>query len=863
LRSMKRTRVWLPALTLFSILMLGTFLLPQVYSVAGVWRLISPTEFTTFPAAAVHGIYTLNGGTGSIGAGNAWAVGDNGFIFHWDGFSWRQFGPSPSGCTLYSVNFGGPLIPSGSNFAGVSNTLGWIVGGNPGCGVGAATALYYDGTGWSTQTNGLGAAIDPLRSVYTVTGSSSVEAWAVGGSGAAGQFWHWFGTPGGGGAWTEVSAGVATASVNGVYMTHGFTLGSADEGWAVGNGGKVYKWFGGSWNVFQTVNPSSCGPVPDLMSVAMSSTTDGWAVGTCGSIYHFTGGTWNGPVSAGTTTNDLLSIVLLNNNEGWAVGKADPGFPFAPTILHGTNLQGAPSWNRIPINKLPGFTGGDFFSVTFGVSGNNIWAVGSGGLMALCSSGCSDSSVWGTTTSPLFGSSLESVFMTGDNDGWAVGLAAFFGLTEPQIFHWDGATFTRGVAVASNKDLLGVYMTSSSEGWAVGGTLAGPTTEATVHYTGGTWTDVPPPGCACVLRGIYMIGNNNGWAVGSGGKIEHLTTSSGPWTLSANIGAPVTDLYSVFFDPANSNSGWAVGGGGGNPPVIIHTTNGGLDGWASAVVQPGGIAATVTLRSIYMRDSNHIWVVGDQSTILFSGNNGATWTAQLIAGVANPPLFLYGVFLDSNNDGWAVGRDSANFPIAVHYDGTGWTQIPFTTPVPNTGTPSLVSVFLTSSTNGLAVGDNAGAGTLALAFHLDPPGLYGTGTTSTPTTATSTSSSATSSVTTSSTSAATSSSSATTSSSETSASESATSSTTVTIESSATSSSATETITQTVTPMASVTSQTSSETSSETATTAATTPLALPAIPGFPWESIIIGVILGLATLAIVRRRRKASHGPL
>jgi hypothetical protein len=32
--------------------------------------------------------------------------------------------------------------------------------------------------------------------------------------------------------------------------------------------------------------------------------------------------------------------------------------------------------------------------------------------------------------------------------------------------------------------------------------------------------------------------------------------------------------------------------------------------------------------------------------------------------------------------------------------------------------------------------------------------------------------------------------------------------------------------------------------------------MVLPAIPGFQWESIIAGIILGLAVLAIVRRRR-------
>jgi hypothetical protein len=33
--------------------------------------------------------------------------------------------------------------------------------------------------------------------------------------------------------------------------------------------------------------------------------------------------------------------------------------------------------------------------------------------------------------------------------------------------------------------------------------------------------------------------------------------------------------------------------------------------------------------------------------------------------------------------------------------------------------------------------------------------------------------------------------------------------------------------------------------------------LALPAIPGFPWESIIAGLIFGLVALAVVRRVKK------
>jgi hypothetical protein len=38
-----------------------------------------------------------------------------------------------------------------------------------------------------------------------------------------------------------------------------------------------------------------------------------------------------------------------------------------------------------------------------------------------------------------------------------------------------------------------------------------------------------------------------------------------------------------------------------------------------------------------------------------------------------------------------------------------------------------------------------------------------------------------------------------------------------------------------------------------------TTPLVAPPIPGFPWESIIAGIVIGLSLLVIMRRRRNSA----
>ncbi|MGA8904074.1 MAG: DUF3472 domain-containing protein [Candidatus Bathyarchaeia archaeon] len=69
-----------------------------------------------------------------------------------------------------------------------------------------------------------------------------------------------------------------------------------------------------------------------------------------------------------------------------------------------------------------------------------------------------------------------------------------------------------------------------------------------------------------------------------------------------------------------------------------------------------------------------------------------------------------------------------------------------------------------------------------------------------------------------------------------------------------------QTASSTASTTASSTSSTAASTTAQAYTTPTsssnTTPLAVPAMPGFPWESIIAGIIIGFAALAMVRRRR-------
>jgi hypothetical protein len=289
------------------------------------------------------------------------------------------------------------------------------------------------------------------------------------------------------------------------------------------------------------------------------------------------------------------------------------------------------------------------------------------------------------------------------------------------------------------------------------------------------------------------------------------------------------------------------GNGGAGNAEVFYTTNAGAN-WSILAENPGGVPVGTILRSIFVLDSTHIWVVGTSPSaatpdiILFY--NGA-WTLQTAAGILNAPLDLRGVFFDSSTDGWAVGTDHVGTPILVHSDGVGWSVDPSTNAMTGNYGGTLDSLFLTSSTNGLAVGTPlpATAGSLGLAFHLDPPGLYGGGggTTVVTSSASSTASGnggaggggVTSSV-------STSTGSSTSTTPPTSSQQSASS-----IQTQPTSSESAVTATTPQRPR-----------TTATTTSSLPTPLVAPGIPGFPIESIIAGILVGLTVLAIARRGR-------
>jgi photosystem II stability/assembly factor-like uncharacterized protein len=819
----------------------------------GRWRDISPTQYVQAdPTGTLRGVYMRQSGYGSIGAADGWAVGGdsgNPIIAHYDGFSWEIRSAPVAGAVYNAVHFctspGAPGVglcsPNGDG------SDGWIVGEGP---VGSQ-ALYWDGAALTPVTTGLTATV-VLNSVFMAchspqwgSGCPSVLGpgltFAVGSDAGAGVIYQFNGDPKAGGGWTlQVIGGTATTSYNGVYM-YGDNAGHL-AGFAVGDNGVVAQ-YSGTWTATQI--PAAAGINLNSVFVDQQSPADAWAVGDSGGgsnnqIWHYGPAGWTGPVSPFSTVNpeNLYSVFLTSSSEGWIVGQEG-------TILHSTTLGSSNVWLALtePLQTAVG-TGIDLLGVTFEPDG---WAVGTMGVILNTQVSDCNSAVpspcWGGQTSITQvtpGQQLNAVYELGSSDAWAGGSwDTTSGISS--VIHWDGYKWHRATVAplyVANPDIYGIYMLGSGEGWAVGGSATVP--EA-LKWDGNTWTGQPIGNCgACsaVPRSVFMISGGtggDGWIVGTNGRIWRY--QSGSWLIFAN--PTPNNLNSVFIsNPGdNTNAGWAVGDAG---TVLRLQIVGGIPSWVAQSV-PG--ITTQNLYGTYWKDSDHGWIVGDTATIVSTTDGGNTWSGganQVIGAPAG--TILRSVSIDTygtgsgNGDGWAVGYDAAGNPVFAHWDGAGWTSVVINPPLATTGL-GLYSVYVTGPEEGWAVGAGmSGITSLSGIFHLDPlnPPISGGGTSAGTTTIVVTSGTSTLVL------------------------PSGTYTITSTSASTTTTSTSTSVITESTTSTSSsISTETSTSTSTEMSTSFTSNTLNVPGIPGFPWESILAGIIVGLIASGVIRRTRK------
>lgn len=672
----------------------------------GPWRDINPTQFVSAgdanvpgPDVPFNGIYVRAAGFGSVGAGEAWAVGGcgptsttapvfpfsnsgciatgssppgGGTISYYDGFSWTITGDPFTGQRSFytGVNF---CTPPGAPGVGLCSpngdgTDGWIVGGNST----GPIAAYVASRGTTPTPDTIGLPLGGyLTSVFETchvdndpngkgcpSALGAGDAYAAGTDGSHGAIYEYTGgAPSGLGGWHAMAITEPPTSAtifNSIYMFVG-PAGTL-EGFAVGDNGVIALYNGGGWTA-TTVAPTTT--TFKGVAVDNANPTEAWAVGydsaaLGGVVYHFTAGTWSGFLSPSMVGNVALeSVFVLSTSEAWIVGTNS-------TILHGTGLPGS-SFTTISggshsgsVNVLVSGTGAgiDLNSVNFQSSGNG-WAVGTHGVILQTSdSSCgsivqtsSPSACWGGQTSITQTKQLRAVYENNPSDAWAGGLYdTVNGITS--LIHWDGqkwhrANLASGIGTGTEPDIYGIYMAGGSEGYAVGaqGKATGATCGQTYCPQAYTWNVIVP----------------NTWQ---------------PVSVAQCSNANGCNMTSVYFATIGPVDGWAVGSNGG-----IWTYSKSSPGWSFAAT---GLPASfdTTLNSVLINNPGNNnpagWAVGNNATILSLNCNAApcVWSQYSITGLSRD-FNLYGIYFSDSNHGWIVG--SNNTIISTINNGGVWT----------------------------------------------------------------------------------------------------------------------------------------------------------------------------------------------
>jgi len=689
----------------------------------------------------------------------------------------------------------------------LTSSYGWAVGGT--CNIYAAYgdtggcnstnngfALFWDGSKWRQTL--IPASAGTLTSVF-ITAANDV--WAVG---MNHTIIHWDGT-----SW--VAATVPITNNDKLFSV--FMLPGGMDGWAVGrtNAGipTLLRW-SGTWPTGAWSTVAAPAGALDLYGVALSSPTEGWAVGRAGTILRWDGAGWT-LVTPSPTTSNLFSVSIVDAGDAWAVGASS-------TIIR---WNGA-SWTGPMVAPT---TGIDYHSVcmvtaTDGWIAGNIYPSTREGLL-LRWDGTAWSIKWSYVTVNL--NNVAMLPLIGGTIGVSVGDAE-------TIIRWDGSTWfaqTSPTFVGINA----LYLVSSNDGWAVGrnGTI--------FRWNGQSWNHYFDSPSGVSLNGLFMRSSTDAWAVGN--ATNHGTP---PTILRWNgvIWNPITppgvalgqNLTDVFMTSATE--GWAVGTGASGVSAATLKWDGTL--WTSV---PSGTPGGSSLQSVHMLSSTDGWAVGMNEAR--TGPIIVRWSG-LAWSIVTPPPGIGGLrsvhFLSASN-GWAVGNNGTGGQASIiHWDGAQWTRVP--APPGN-----LTSVYMTSASEGWAVGQNSTgpAAHLSLIVHWDgmtwnvvstlpiPPTLavslnsvfmvtpldgwmagnqglilhYGPevvpGTTTSMTTVIQTT---------------------------------------------------TSTLTQNTTSTTHMTNSTNTTSSTTTTTSIPPSP-----IPGFPTESILVGLAGGLIALTVIRRRRK------
>ena len=494
------------------------------------------------------------------------------------------------------------------------------------------------------------------------------------------------------------------------YHLNDIVFNSVNDGWAVGDAGKLIHFNGQKWSMVEKLTWN------DLNALCFTDANNGWAVGDGGIILRYRNGIWT-PVNSGTTMH-LKDVYFTSEENGWAVGEVR---------LHYTGNE----WVTIDTLGYGGLTEVFFLDETHG------W---SGGMDQFYKF---DSTGWHVCPLPIPNSetfSINSIYFTDESHGWIGGYWSDFSF---MLLEYDGTEWKMAdehPEVISN----GLFFNHPSHGWSCGdlGLYTGRINNIW-EFSGGLWSgsyasfNTPNALASLNANDLYVVtrfghilyhdsqgwqysnslaeGNTelsfpdttNGWAVGEGGAIMHY--HSGEWhadTSTSNVyfehihfpdslhgiasGKIVdsSDLYCLFKYSANS---WSIVSDTIRSEIMSVHALPNDESWISGLNMSGGSIMKLSgnnltdttftdlfmVSSIDFPDSDHGWAIGKtkngMNSIILRYQNGQ-WIQEFVAP-ANHDLTALS-FSDANS-GWAVGNmDGSNTGISWYYNGQSWTAGP-------------------------------------------------------------------------------------------------------------------------------------------------------------------------------------------
>ena len=555
------------------------------------------------------------------GGGKAWAVGESGAIFYWDGAR-RLRVASPTGETL-------------NGLAVLSRTDAWAVGLK-------GTVLHWNGISWQQVDTG------DTTDLGAVAALAPDDVWVAGQDGI---IRHWNGS-----AWQTVPSGTDDTLLS-------LSMPSATDGWAVGGradmqqgllSSVILHWDGHAWS--KVFSPAE----KPLMSVSMVSPTLGWAAGLDG-LLRWNGSYWAMDPDAESAV--FSSVNMRSATEGWATGfqQGQPavahwdGQTWTVSQLGVENMATGIAYVDereqllVGLNGLTGRRQGDgdwmMRELNLGDSGMSVDALAPNDVWMTTMDGSVlrwDGTQWNMQAEKLT-SSGNIIRTYAADDVW---LGAYDGY----VGHWDGTQWTN-LGEQTDKIINHVMKVGPNDVWASGGRFivqddAFVPFPELMQWNGSAWTRPDLGDLKTMFSGMVNFGPNDIWVSGYGGVMLHYDGH----TWSSDLIGGETD-YILSLAGRAPNDIWGVGVGG----AIVH-----YDGTAWQNVES---PTELQLGELKLLPDGTGWAAGWD----IARFDGQQWRLER----SPTGKLMMSLALTSDHDGWAVGAEGVKLCLGPSYSARG------------------------------------------------------------------------------------------------------------------------------------------------------------------------------------------------